>query len=280
MRAEVVDGDRAPARSRPRSAPSGRNRVLLNRHPLARDAATCSSCMRVTVFAPDDLAAGEGRPGRAARRTSTTCSWRSRRATRRPGPTTSGCCKQRNALLQGRRPRRRRGAHPRRVRRPARARPAPSSCGAGCGCSSGWCPRSPRRTTSSPATAAPVDARRYEAEWAERPSAARIADAVDDALRDALARRRPRRDRPRAHAGRARTATSGGCASAGSTRRTHASQGEQRTLALALRLGGHRLCAETHRQRAGAAARRRVQRARRPARRRAGRAPRRRARRW
>ena len=49
--------------------------------------------------------------------------------------------------------------------------------------------------------------------------------------------------------------------------RTHASQGEQRTLALALRLGGHRLCARAHRQRAGAAPRRRVQRARRPARR-------------
>ena len=51
------------------------------------------------------------------------------------------------------------------------------------------------------------------------------------------------RDRPRAHAGRPaprRVAAAVG----GLESRTHASQGEQRTLALALRLGGHRLCAE------------------------------------
>ena len=42
----------------------------------------------------------------------------------------------------------------------------------------------------------------------------------------------------------ARIATSWTWASAGSPARTHASQGEQRTLALALRLGAHRLVAE------------------------------------
>ncbi len=41
-----------------------------------------------------------------------------------------------------------------------------------------------------------------------------------------------------------RTATSGASTSAGLDSRTHASQGEQRTLALALRLAGHAVCAQ------------------------------------
>ena len=56
----------------------------------------------------------------------------------------------------------------------------------------------------------------------------------------------------------ARTATSSSCRSTGMPARTHASQGEQRTLALALRLAAHRLVAERDGHRAGAGARRRA----------------------
>jgi DNA replication and repair protein RecF len=79
----------------------------------------------------------------------------------------------------------------------------------------------------------------YEAEWAP----AELDGDLDAALRDALASHRkaeidrgvtlvgPHRDEWRLLVG-------------GMESRTHASQGEQRTLALALRLGGHRLCAD------------------------------------
>ena len=63
-------------------------------------------------------------------------------------------------------------------------------------------------------------------------------------LRDALADGRDARRPARPHAGRARIATSSGSASSGLPARTQASQGEQRTMALALRLGAHRLAAE------------------------------------
>ncbi len=79
----------------------------------------------------------------------------------------------------------------------------------------------------------------YEAEWA----ATGLDADLDQALLDAFANHRraevdrgltlvgPHRDEWRLLVG-------------GMESRTHASQGEQRTLALALRLGGHRLCAE------------------------------------
>ena len=76
---------------------------------------------------------------------------------------------------------------------------------------------------------------------------------VDARLRPAVAARRPGRRRwPRRAATTCaaacrrsgRTATSSSCASAAMPARTHASQGEQRTLALALRLAAHRLVAE------------------------------------
>ena len=66
---------------------------------------------------------------------------------------------------------------------------------------------------------------------------------LDQALLDALASPPAGRGRPGRHPGRPaprRVAS----ARRGLESRTHASQGEQRTLALALRLGGHRLCAE------------------------------------
>ncbi len=82
----------------------------------------------------------------------------------------------------------------------------------------------------------------YEAEWAEG-SVTVTADDVEELLRAALAARRaaevdrgvtlvgPHRDEWRVRL-------------AGLDARTHASQGEQRTLALGLRLAGHKVCAE------------------------------------
>ena len=198
--------------------------------------------MRVTVFAPDDLQLVKGGPAGGAT-TSTTCWWRSRRATRRPGPTTSGCCKQRNALLRGGL----RGddaastlevfdAAARGGRRRARPRAPAAARAAGAG----------GRATAYAELAGAAHADRrtaYEAEWAaDRPRRPDV--DLEAALLDAFA---STPQRPRSTAGitlvgphrdewRLRV---GGLES-----RTHASQGEQRTLALALRLGGHRLCAE------------------------------------
>ena len=176
--------------------------------------------------------------------------------------------KQRNALLRG-------GVRddearddPRRVRRAARARRRPSSCAAGSGWSNGSCPASTRRTRRWRATAG-RSAATYEAEWAPEPLERGDADDVEDRLRDALAARRraeidrgltlvgPHRDEWQLDDRRARRAH-------------QASQGEQRTLALALRLAGHDVVARRSTGTAPVlAARRRVQRARRDARSRA-----------
>ena len=84
----------------------------------------------------------------------------------------------------------------------------------------------------------------YEAEWAgEGPSALDPDDDLEALLLGALrSRHRAERERGVTLSGPHRDELRllvGGLES-----RTHASQGEQRTLALALRLGGHRLCAE------------------------------------
>jgi DNA replication and repair protein RecF len=88
----------------------------------------------------------------------------------------------------------------------------------------------------------PVEAR-YDAEWSEQPLATDAPELIQAELRGALARRRraetergitlvgPHRDELRLALGDLEA-------------RTQASQGEQRTLALALRLGGHRVVTE------------------------------------
>jgi DNA replication and repair protein RecF len=85
-----------------------------------------------------------------------------------------------------------------------------------------------------------VDAE-YECAWSEAPLAAD--DDIDTILRVALeSRRRAEIDRGTTLAGPHRDEWR--LRLEGLESRTHASQGEQRTLALALRLGGHQLCAE------------------------------------
>ena len=261
--------------SRPRSGPRAATGCSCNRQPLPR-ARDLLGLLRVTVFAPDDLAAGEGRARRAARLP--------RRAPRRRSSPRYDAAradyervlKQRNALLRGGLRGDDARRHPRRVRRPARCAPAPS-----------W--RAGRlrlleRLVPAVAEAYAELARRthrrstatYEAEWA----AGRRSTATCESRRCSTRfapRRRAEIDRGVTLVGPHRDEWR--LLVDGLDSRTQASQGEQRTLALALRLGGPPPVRRAHRQLAGAAARRRVQRARRPARGRAGRAPRRRARR-
>ena len=73
MRAEIVA--RRPRRARrgrdPR--PQGRNRILANKQSVTRRR-DLAEHLRVTVFAPDDLALVKGAPGAAGATSSTTCS--------------------------------------------------------------------------------------------------------------------------------------------------------------------------------------------------------------
>ena len=217
---------------------SGRNRVLLNRHPLQRTR-DLLGLLRVTVFAPDDLQLVKGGP--AGRRdylddllVAISPRYEAARADY------ERVLRQRNALLRGGVRGDDDAEHARRVRRAAGARPAPSSSGVACGCSSGWCRRSPTAYDELAGGRTPITAA-YEAEWAAQ---AATADSTSPARRGAARRARgarrkaelergitlvgPHRDEWRLRVG-------------GLDSRTHASQGEQRTLALALRLGGHRL---------------------------------------
>ncbi len=215
----------------------GRNRVRLNRHPLGRTRELLG-LMRVTVFAPDDLQLMKGGP--AERRgylddllVAITPRYEAARAD------FERVLRQRNALLRqrasgedaattlavfddqlvkagGELVRGRLGLVERLVE------PITDAY---------------RALAGATATISAV----YEAEWAEGAVPGDI-DAVEERLRTALAARRrqeldrgvtlvgPHRDEWRLEID-------------GLDARTHASQGEQRTLALALRLGGHRVCA-------------------------------------
>lgn len=84
---------------------------------------------------------------------------------------------------------------------------------------------------------------RYEAEWSETPIGIDDADAVETRLHDALAsRRKAERDRQVTLVGPHRDELR--VELDGLDARTQASQGEQRSLALALRLGGHAVVCE------------------------------------
>ncbi len=234
LRAEVVDGARVQLLEAEIRA-SGRNRVQLNRHPLQRTR-DLLGLMRVTVFAPDDLQLVKGGP--AGRRdylddllVAISPRYEAARADY------ERVLKQRNALLRG----------------GLRGEDAVGTldvfdlqlAGAGAELARGRVKMLDRLV---PAVAeaygelagarTPVSAA-YEAEWAT----AGLETDLDAALLDAFRARRkaevergvtlvgPHRDEWRLLIG-------------GLESRTHASQGEQRTLALALRLGGHRLCGQ------------------------------------
>jgi DNA replication and repair protein RecF len=217
---------------------AGRNRVRLNRHPLARSR-DLLGLVRVTVFAPDDLQLVKGGP---AERRAYLDDLLVAIAPRYDAVRTDfeRVLKQRNALLrQGARGPDgestlvvfdqqlvRSGSELVRGRLRLAARLLPSVRAAYEGLAGGD---------------DEVDAS-YEAEWAEG-SVPPAADDVEELLRGALATRRaaelergvtlvgPHRDEWRLRL-------------SGLDARLHASQGEQRTLALGLRLAGHRVCAD------------------------------------
>jgi len=236
LRAEIEDADRhrlveAEVRA------VGRNRVQVDRHPLVRTR-DLLDVLRVTVFAPDDLGLVKGGPsGRrayldellvaSAPRFQAVCSEYER------------VLRHRNALLKG-------GV------RDAEARATldvfdEQLVRAGSELVSGRLrlvdrlePYVDEAYRALAPSSAGISAR-YEAAWAE--GGTPPPDAVVELLTSALAAQRrqelerrvslvgPHRDEWRLLV-------------TGLDSRTHASQGEQRTLSLALRLGGHRLVAE------------------------------------
>ena len=190
--------------------------------------------------------AGEGRPGAAGATTSTSCSRRAGRGTRRCAPTSSGCCGSATRCCAAG------SATPRRAR--------PSTCS-----TTGW-PRAGgelvrgrlrlvERLTPGIARGVRVAGRRDAGDGdavrgrVVRGRARRRAGSTtsSDLLRAALGASAAARSTAASRSS-ARTATTGGCVLNGLDARSHASQGEQRTLALALRLAGHRLVADDHRR--------------------------------
>jgi DNA replication and repair protein RecF len=217
---------------------AGRNRVRLNRHPLAR-ARELLGLVRVTVFSPDDLQLVKGGP---AERRGYLDDLLVAIAPRYEAVRSDfeRVLKQRNALLrQGARGPDgestlavfdaqlvRAGSELVRGRLRLADRLLPSVHDAY------------RRLAGADDE---VDAT-YEAEWAEG-SVPPAVDAVEELLRGALGARRaaelergvtlvgPHRDEWRLRLN-------------GLDARSHASQGEQRTLSLGLRLAGHKICAD------------------------------------
>jgi DNA replication and repair protein RecF len=241
VRAQVTDGARTQLLEAEIRA-SGRNRVRLNRHPLAR-ARDRRELMRVTVFAPDDLQLVKGGP---AERRGYLDGLLNAVAPRYESVISDydRVLRQRNALLKQHRERDPDVESTLRVFDAQLAR-AGAELGRG---RFRMLDRLTPLVTGAYAELAGhtrvIDAA-YEAEWADAGVFAAAGDSappLEAALLDALMSRRraeterrvtlagPHRDEWRLRVG-------------GLEARTHASQGEQRTLALALRLAAQRTVA-------------------------------------
>ena len=214
----------------------GRNRIMANKQNVARRR-DLAQHLRVTVFAPDDLALVKGGP---AGRRDYLDDLLVASTPRFAGVITDyeRVVKQRNALLRAGV----RTAEDRTTREVMNAR----LIDAGGALVVGRLDLIDRLTPAveiayaSLAGSAPGFATHYQPDWAQEPIAA---DNVAGALHDALARLATREeDRGTTLVGPHRDdwALDVGDLDA----RYHASQGEQRTLALGLRLAGHRLVAE------------------------------------
>ncbi|HEX5615314.1 MAG TPA: DNA replication/repair protein RecF [Acidimicrobiia bacterium] len=241
VRAEILTGERTQLFEAEVRA-NGRNRVLINRNPAGR-ARDRYGLLRVTVFSPDDLELVKGGPSERRAYLDDLLSMLAARYDAARGDL-ERVLRQRNALLRS-------GV------RDDEARTTLDVFDEQLVRSGSELVRGRLRLVErlGPAVAdayreladAPVPVEvAYDAEWA---AGALDIDAVDDIperLRAALAARRrdeidrgmtlvgPQRDELRLLLGDLDA-------------RTHASQGEQRTLALALRLAGHDLCSElTH----------------------------------
>ncbi len=224
--------------------PTGRNRMLVNRQHVSRRR-ELTSALRVTVFSPDDLDLVKGGPGERRRYLDELL------VTIAPRYDVARAeyervLRHRNALLRG-------GV------RTGEERDTLAVFDEQLVQAGGELVRGRLRLTSrlTPVVAdayralasddAGIDAA-YVGEWAEGPvgpdvTGTEAAGVVEERLRDALgAHRRQELDRgmtlvgPHRDEWRLRVD--------GLDARTHASQGEQRTLALALRLGGHRVGAD------------------------------------
>lgn len=244
MRAEVVDGPRSQLLEAEIRA-AGRNRVRLNRHPLAR-ARDRRELVRVTVFAPDDLQLVKGGP--------------SERRTYLDGLLTSVAprfeaviadyervLRQRNALLKQRFGRDPDDETTLQVFDAQLARAGGELARGRLRMLRTLTPFVDAAYAELAGTPGAVSAR-YESEWAGTASdGADGADAAVELLQSALLE--ALRERRRAELER-RVTLAGPHRDEwrlwvdGLDARTHASQGEQRTLALALRLGGHRMCTD------------------------------------
>jgi DNA replication and repair protein RecF len=247
VRAEVVEGERTQLLEAEIRA-AGRNRVRLNRHPLAR-ARDRRALVRVTVFAPDDLQLVKGGPAERRNYLDELLTSVAPRYEAVIGDY-DRVLRQRNALLKQRfgndpddettlrvfdAQLARAGAELARGRIRMLRTLVPLVAGAYAELAGG----APARETGAPG---PVEAS-YESEWALDGGAPVGEESLEPALLDALrSRRRAELDRKVTLAGPHRDEWR--LRVNGLDARTHASQGEQRTLALALRLGGHRMCTE------------------------------------
>jgi DNA replication and repair protein RecF len=236
VRAAVEDGGRRQTLDAELRA-VGRNRVLVNGHPLARTRDRLD-LLRVTIFAPDDLALVKGGPaGRRDYLDDLLVVLAPRYEAARTDY--EKVLRHRNALLKG----------------GARGRDAATTLDvfddqlarAGAELVRGrlrlvdrLTPRI-RAAYEQLAGRAAAIAGHYEADWA--PDGV-DPDTADATLREALARLRAKEvDRGVTLAGPHRDEWR--LVLDGMDTRSHASQGEQRSLALALRLGGHDVCRET-----------------------------------
>ncbi len=236
IRAEVVHNDRV-ALIEVAIATVGRNRMMVNKQSVSRRR-DLAEHLRVTVFAPDDLALVKGGP---AGRRDLLDDLLVASSPRFSAVITDyeRVVKQRNALLRAGI----RDADDRRTRDVLDARLVDTGSALIGGRLDMIARVSPEteRAYASLAGAAPGFATRYEPEWHEGELAR---DDIATALTDALARLRKREeDRGVTLVGPHRDDWS--LTLDGLDARHHASQGEQRTLALGLRLAGHRVVAET-----------------------------------
>jgi DNA replication and repair protein RecF len=238
LRAEVVQGERRQLLEAEIRA-SGRNRVLLNKQNVARSR-DLFGFLRTTMFAPDDLQLVKGGP---SERRDYLDDLLAMIAPRYDAARTDfeRVLKQRNALLKAgvRDPDDdatlvvfddqlvKAGGEIVRGRLRLLARLGPNVA-----------------TTYGEVSEVATDVSgSYQAEWAEAPLAERDADDVEEHFRRALAgRRRQELDRGLTLVGPHRDEWK--LALDDLDARTQASQGEQRTLALALRLAGHELVTE------------------------------------
>ena len=205
----------------------GRNRVQVNRQPLRR-ARDLLGALRVTVFSPDDLALVKGGPGERRRYLDEALVAvhprnDALRSGRRPDPAAT----QRAAEAGGRPADHRDRAHARRVGRQARR----GRRGVGQARAALVSDLGPilAEAYGPVAQRAVAGRRRLRARLAARRSAAPCCTKADRTTCGA------------ASPSSARTATSSSSCSADCRRATHASQGEQRSLALALRLAAHQV---------------------------------------